>query len=36
MVCGSHHVSSVMAIAAKKIGDPHGRYLFSWDVQERI
>ena len=36
MVCGSHHVSSVVASSAKKVGDPYGSYLFSWNVQERI
>ena len=36
MVSGSHHVSSVVASSAKKIGDPYGSYLFSRDVLERI
>lgn len=36
MVCGSHHVSGVVASSAKKIGDPYGSDLFSWNVQERI
>lgn len=36
MVCGGHHVSSVVASSAKKIGDPYGSYLFSRDVEKRI
>lgn len=36
MVSGGHHVSSVVASSAKKIGDPYGSDLFSWNVQERI